>query len=110
MTVCAVLQVAEPLLLMLPLDLRTVMFVAAETGVGVEGIWMAGLASCLASTTVIEGEGMMLQARGHPGVRRVAGTTVGAELGAVHLRFVVAGHAVRWQLAVLPVDVAHVTL
>jgi len=40
----------------------------------------------------------------------MTGTAVGAELVAVHLRFVVAGYTVRRQLPVLPAYVARFTL
>jgi len=95
MTVDAILKIPDALFLMPLFKLRPAVFVATETGIGDKGVRMALLAPCITAASVIQRERMLLKTGWRPGLYRVTGAAVGAELGAMHIGFIVAGRAVR---------------
>ena len=93
MTMSTVRDIHEALLAVLALGLCLLVLVASVTGVGNIVVWMADIAGDIAGTAVIQGQGVIAQARRRPANRQVAGCAVGAKLSAVEYGFQVAGDA-----------------
>jgi hypothetical protein len=89
----AVRDVYQALLAVLALGFRRLVFVTAAAGIGGVIVRMADLAGNVACAAVIQGKGVIAQARGQPAYGRVAGRTVVAKEPPVEVRLQVAGDA-----------------